>query len=120
MVEITSTKDFGCCSLLCISFKSSIVNVRVFSFALLLSSYKNCQYFSFLSLLNDFLSLEIFLLTLIIIFYSSYSKIMYRSYPNVKPVANRYLEHKIFLKAQVDYENNVNLHLSYLFNIIEV
>ncbi len=32
---------------------------------------------------------------------------MHRSYPNVVPVANKYLGHKLFLKAQADHEHNV-------------
>ncbi|CAF3359017.1 unnamed protein product [Rotaria socialis] len=32
---------------------------------------------------------------------------MYRSYPNVLPVANRYLGHKIFLKEQADHQSHV-------------
>lgn len=33
--------------------------------------------------------------------------IMHRSFPNVLPVANKYLEHKNFLKAQAEHEKNV-------------
>jgi hypothetical protein len=33
---------------------------------------------------------------------------MHRSYPNVVPVANKYLGHKNFLKAQADHANNVS------------
>ncbi|CAF1052389.1 unnamed protein product [Rotaria sordida] len=32
---------------------------------------------------------------------------MYRSYPNVSPVANKYLGHKLLLKAQADHENHI-------------
>lgn len=32
---------------------------------------------------------------------------MHRSFPNVVPVANKYLGHKTFLKTQADHENNI-------------
>ncbi|CAF2621713.1 unnamed protein product [Rotaria sp. Silwood2] len=32
---------------------------------------------------------------------------MYRSYPNVLPVANKYLGHKLLLKEQADHENHI-------------
>ncbi|CAF1402370.1 unnamed protein product [Rotaria sp. Silwood1] len=35
---------------------------------------------------------------------------MYRSYPNVLPVANKYLGHKLLLKTQADHENHVKEH----------
>jgi hypothetical protein len=38
---------------------------------------------------------------------------MHRSYPNVVPVTNKYLGHKLFLKAQADHENNVSSSLAY-------
>jgi hypothetical protein len=37
-------------------------------------------------------------------------KTMYRAYPNVSPVANKYLGYKHFLKAQADHEYNVRFH----------
>jgi hypothetical protein len=44
---------------------------------------------------------------------------MHRSYPNVVPVANKYLGHKIFLKTQAEHEQNVsfylNISLKYIF-----
>ncbi len=35
---------------------------------------------------------------------------MHRSYPNVVPVANKYLGHKFFLKNQAEHENNVSFY----------
>jgi len=43
---------------------------------------------------------------------------MHRSYPNVVPVANKYLGHKNFLKAQAEHEQNVNFYLNILLKYI--
>jgi hypothetical protein len=45
---------------------------------------------------------------------------MHRSFPNVVPVANKYLGHKDFLKTQAEHQNNVRVHfhilLKYMFS----
>ncbi len=38
---------------------------------------------------------------------------MHRSYPNVSPVSNKYLGHKLFLKAQAEHEHFVSFSLLY-------
>ncbi len=42
---------------------------------------------------------------------------MHRSYPNVVPVANKYLGHKQFLKDQADLEHNVRFYLIFIMKI---
>ena len=34
---------------------------------------------------------------------------MHNAFPNVVPVANKYIGHKEFLKAQAEHENNVRV-----------
>ena len=39
---------------------------------------------------------------------------MHRSHPNLVPVANKYLEHKKFLKEQEEHKNNVGFACLFL------
>lgn len=43
---------------------------------------------------------------------------MHRAYPNVSPVANKYLEHKNFLKTQAEHEKNVSDENFVLINVV--
>jgi hypothetical protein len=41
-------------------------------------------------------------------------------YPNIRPVTNKYLAQKYFVKAQADHEKNVKSLFLYLFNTIKL